>query len=60
MQDLTAAVPASILIVLGLLSLGSAVHGLMITDPPQGQLGILAGLAGYLLAWLVAFKICSR
>jgi hypothetical protein len=56
MANSTSAAPALIVLALGLASLTFSVHGLMVSNPPGGVLGIVGGLAGYLLAWIIGLK----
>jgi hypothetical protein len=53
------ALPAIVVILLGLASLGFGVAGLMTNEPPFGALGILGAIGGYLAAAIITLRIVS-
>ncbi len=56
MGDLVKAMPAVIVMLVGLASLAFGVHWMMTGDMPFGPGGTLAALAGYVVAALVILK----
>ncbi|MGQ0673185.1 MAG: hypothetical protein ACT4N2_09955 [Hyphomicrobium sp.] len=56
MGDLVRALPAIIVIFLGLASLAFSIASLMMGLPPIGPFGPLAGILAFILAALIAIK----